>query len=231
MTTRGPGPFGDNMVAVNETEAGDGRGRIVILNGALRSGKSSIAEVIQATFDGPWMNLGVDVFSRAVTPPRYRPGMGLRPGGERPDIEALIPSLYAAFYDSVAAHSLHGLHVVVDVGHHDAYSVPLHVLRHAASRLAGLPVLLVGVHCPVETIMERRDAGHPDREGHYVTSTPGQPVPEAVVRWQREVHVPGIYDLEVDTSATTPEQCAALIRARLEGPPASAISRLLSTPG
>jgi chloramphenicol 3-O phosphotransferase len=46
-------------------------------------------EVIQQTFDGAWMNLGVDVFSGYVTPPRYRPGMGLRPGGERPEIEAL----------------------------------------------------------------------------------------------------------------------------------------------
>ena len=46
-----------------------------------------------------------------MTPPRYRPGMGLRPGGKRPEIEALIPALYAAFYDSVAAHSRHGLNV------------------------------------------------------------------------------------------------------------------------
>ena len=51
-------------------------GWIVVLNGPPRSGKSSIVEVIQETFDGPWMNLGVDVFSRRVTPPRYRPGMG-----------------------------------------------------------------------------------------------------------------------------------------------------------
>ena len=38
-------------------------GQIVILNGAPRSGKSSIVRVIQETFDDPWMNLGVDVFS------------------------------------------------------------------------------------------------------------------------------------------------------------------------
>ena len=33
-------------------------GQIVILNGAPRSGKSSIAAVIQDTFEGPWVNLG-----------------------------------------------------------------------------------------------------------------------------------------------------------------------------
>jgi chloramphenicol 3-O phosphotransferase len=56
-------------------------GWVVVLNGPPRSGKSSIVKVVQETFEGLWMNLGVDVFSRCVTPPRYRPGMGLRPGG------------------------------------------------------------------------------------------------------------------------------------------------------
>lgn len=55
---------------------------VVVLNGAPRSGKSSIAAVIQETFDGPWMNLGVDVFSRCVTsrprPPR-RPSAAASP--------------------------------------------------------------------------------------------------------------------------------------------------------
>ena len=33
-------------------------GQIIILNGAPRSGKSSIVTVIQETFDGVWLNLG-----------------------------------------------------------------------------------------------------------------------------------------------------------------------------
>src|SRR5579871_3756988 len=55
-------------------------GQIVILNGAPRSGKSSIAREIQETFEGVWMNLGVDGFKQ-MTPRRYQPGIGLRPGG------------------------------------------------------------------------------------------------------------------------------------------------------
>jgi chloramphenicol 3-O phosphotransferase len=93
----------------------------IILNGAPRSGKSSIAEAIQETFEGVWMNLGVDVYAH-VTPSRLRPGIGLRPGGERPDLEAFVPLLYAALYETMAAHSRLGLNVVVDIGHHDAYS-------------------------------------------------------------------------------------------------------------
>ena len=202
-------------------------GQIVVLNGAPRSGKSSIAAVIQETFGGPWMNLGVDAFGPLVTPPRLRPGIGLRPGGERPDIEALIPSLYAAFYDSVAAHSRHGLNVVVDVGHHDAYSVPMNVLPDAARRLADRPALLVGVRCPLEVIMRRRDAEPGNR---YAKSGPGGEVPEPVLRWQRAVHQPGIYDLEVDTSILSPGAAAALIRERLAGPPPSAFRQLAAGP-
>jgi chloramphenicol 3-O phosphotransferase len=201
-------------------------GWVIVLNGPPRCGKSSIAAVIQETFEGPWMNLGVDVFSRHVTPPRYRPGMGLRPGGERPDIEPLIPALYTAFYDSVAAHSRQGLNVVADVGHHDAYSVPLNTLPNAARRLRGLPALLIGVRCPLEVIMQRRDAGQPGREGHYATSGPGGEVPDPVLRWQHHVHQPGVYDLEIDTSAVAPEAAAALIRDRLAGPRPTAFSHL-----
>lgn len=177
-------------------------GQIVILNGAPRSGKSSIVRALQEVDDdhgGPWLNLGVDIFAGAVMPPRLRPGIGLRPGdGERPDIEHLLPALYAAFYESVAAHSRRGFNVVVDVGHHGANPIPRHLLD-------GLPVLVVGVRCPIEVIMQRRDAGV---DGSYETSGADGSIPAAVVRWQRDVHVPGDYNLEVDTSVLTPTECA-----------------------
>lgn len=190
-------------------------GQIVVLNGAPRAGKSSIVEVIQATFADVWMNLGVDVFARQVTPPRFRPGIGLRPGGERPELEALVPTLYAALYESVAAHSRLGLNVVVDVGHHDGYAQPRGILADCARRLAGLPVLFVGVRCPLDVIMQRRRAGEAGREETYTTSSAAEAVPVPVRLWQREVHRPGIYDLEVDTGRLSPFECAELIRRRL----------------
>ena len=197
-------------------------GQIVILNGAPRSGKSSIVEAIQRTFDGPWMNLGVDVFVREVTPPRYRPGMGLRPGEPDHPVAPLVPVFYAALYDSIAAHGRAGLNVVVDVGHYDGA-----ILAESARRLAGLPVLFVGVRCPIEVIMARRDAGQPGREHDYATGSDAEPVPAPVLRWQDEVHVPGSYDLEVDTSIQSPDDCAVAIRRRLEsGAPGLAFARL-----
>ena len=127
-------------------------GQIVVLNGVPRAGKSSIAAVIQKTFEGPWINLGVDV-ARQSTSPRYRPGVGLRPGEQDHRAAPFAPVLYAALYESIAAHSRLGLNVVVDVGHHDAG-----VLADCARRLAGLPVLFVGVRRPIDVIMERRRA-------------------------------------------------------------------------
>jgi chloramphenicol 3-O phosphotransferase len=201
-------------------------GQIVILNGAPRSGKSSIAVAIQGAFDGVSVNLGVDTFSRSLAP-RYQPGIGLRPGGERPDLEAIIPALYAAMYESVAAHSRRGVNVVVDVGHHDAYSTPLHILPAVARVLDGLPVLFVGVRCPIEVIMARRDAIEPGRAGMYAGTNPDGSIPEPVLRWQSAVHEPGIYDLEVDTSVLSAAECAEAIRERLRtGPPPSAFDRL-----
>ncbi len=202
-------------------------GQIIILNGAPRAGKSSIAAAIQEAFEGPWMNLGTDTFILAVTPPRFRPGVGLRPGGERQEIEPLVSVFFAAMYESIAAHSRLGLNAVVDVAHHDGYAVPRGILVESARRLAGLPVLFVGVHCPIEVIMQRRNAGQPGREGVYVVGTEEDPVPEPVRRWQREVHMPGIYDFEVDTSLLSPLECAGAIRAHLEtGPPPSAFRAL-----
>ena len=202
--------------------------QIIILNGAPRSGKSSIVEVIQETFEGVWMNLGVDVFARGVTPKRYQPGIGLRPGpgpgfgGDRPELEPLVPTFYAAMYESIAAHSRLGLNIVTDSGHHGA--IHPNLLGDCARRLAGLPVLFVGVRCPIEEIMKRRNESPP---GRYAVSSPDDPIPTPVLLWQEEDHKPGIYDLEVDTSLLSPEECAATVRERLAtGPPPSAFRQL-----
>jgi chloramphenicol 3-O phosphotransferase len=205
----------------------DAPGQIVVLNGTPRSGKSSIARVIQNTLDGVWMNLGVDGFKQ-MTPERFQPGIGLRPGGEAPHLEPLVVILYRAMYEAIAAHSRLGVNVVVDVGHHDGYSVPLGILPDCAQRLTGLPAWFVGVRCPLEVVMERRRATW----GVNDSSDGSMAVP--VRRWQEAVHTPGIYDLEVDTSRLTPMECANAICQRLEnGPPPSAFHRLalLSTPG
>ena len=189
-----------------------------MLNGVPRSGKSSIAAAIQERGAGVWMNIGVDV-ARRTTPPRYQPGIGLRPGEETHAAAPVVPVLYAALYDSVAAHSRLGLNVVVDVGHHVR-----EILSDCARRVAGFPVLFVGVRCPLEVVIERRNASTP---GSYATVAAGEEIPLPILRWQEEVHAHGAYDLEVDTSVAGPEECADMILTRLRtGPEPTAFQRL-----
>jgi len=199
-------------------------GQIIVLNGAPRAGKSSIATAIQESFDGVWMNLGIDRF-KAMTPEQFQPGIGLRPGGERPDLEPLVQALYSAMYQAIAAHSRLGVNVVADTTHHDHYSQPLNILATCAGIASGLPVLFVGVRCPIGAVMERRIQtwgwGYDD-DGS---------IPGPVLRWQEAVHRPGIYDLELDTSQRSPAECVALIFERLaSGRPATAFPELAAAP-
>jgi chloramphenicol 3-O phosphotransferase len=196
-------------------------GQIVILNGAPRSGKSAIAHEIQRTFSGPWINLGVDSSMRSI-PEKLQPGIGLRPGGEWPDMEDLVIALYAGLYESIAAHVRIGINVVGDVGHHDSYSRALHILEDCAQRLSGMPVLFVGIHCPIEVIWQRRELSWGQRREEA-----DEALLAAVERWQEAVHQPGTYDLELDTSQLSPAECAVIISDRLtNGLPGEAFERL-----
>ena len=149
-----------------------------------------------------------------MTPRELQPGVGLRPGEADHPAAAAVPILFAAIWESVAAHARLGLNVVVDVGLYDTA-----VAMEAARRLAGIPVIFVGVRCDVETIMQRRRASATDA---YLTAPEGEQVPEPVLRWQHEVHAHWAYDLDVDTSTHTPAQCAAAIQRRLNERPAPA---------
>lgn len=177
---------------------------IVILNGAPRAGKSSIAREMQASLPGIWMNLGVDAV-RSMTPEAHQPGMGLRPGAHASNIQALLPACYEALYGSVVAYRRAGFKVVVDVCHYDQA-----ILESCLQQLGDLPRLFVGVRCPVEIIMARRAA-----TGWEVAFGPEGSVPEPVALWQDQVHGCWAYDFEVDTSLMSVEECVEAIRARL----------------
>lgn len=195
-------------------------GRIVVLNGAPRSGKSSIAAAIQVRSAEPWIQFGVDRLADCL-PDALRPGVGLRPGGERPDLEPSVVALYLAAYDAIRAFSRRGFNVVADFGHHDAYSRSRAILPRCARSLRGCPAWLVGVRCPVPVALARRLA-----TGYPADSDPNSATRRRIVAWEREVHDPGIYDLEVDTSLLTPEACADRVLSRLDGAPPTAFAKL-----
>jgi chloramphenicol 3-O-phosphotransferase len=124
-------------------------------------------------------------YTGAATPERFQPGIGLRPGAERPDLEPLVEILYPAMYEAIAAHSRLGVNVVADTTHHDHYSQPLNILANCARIVSGLPVLFVGVQCPIEAVMQRRlqtwGSGYND-DGS---------IPDPILRWQQAVSSTG----------------------------------------
>jgi chloramphenicol 3-O phosphotransferase len=151
---------------------------------------------------------------QAATPARLLPGMGLRPGGEHPDLEPFVVAAFDALYSAVRSLSASGVGVAVDVGHHDEYSRPLGILERSARLLVDVPVLFVGVRCGIHELIARRAATWGDT-----------PIRELVRLWDEAVHDPGIYDLEVDTSAQSPDEVCRLIEARLARGPGSAFSQ------
>ena len=201
-------------------------GQIVILNGVSRAGKSSLARAIQVGVPGMWMHIGMDAH-KACTPPALQPGVGLRPGVAqiKPEIEPYVPILFAGLYETVAAHARLGLDVVVDVNHHESYSRRYGILRDCARRLQGLPVLFVGIRCPIDVIWERRAATWGQLRGAVT-----EDVVAAVELAQTASHAHGRYDLEIDTSVVSPTEGAQVIGRRLaEGPPGTAFATHVAT--
>ena len=192
-------------------------GRIVILNGAPRAGKSSLAAAIRTRVSGSWLIWGVDAFN-ATLPPELRPGIGLRPGGERPDLEANLPELFGRYLGVLSGMATSGLDVVADLGLHTDYATGFDPLPMLAEALAGFAVYFIGIDCDVDTIMARRNA---DTQNGLYAAGPGIPAP--VARWQQVVHDSKRYDLRLDMGKLTAEQGANHVQALLMSPPTTTV--------
>lgn len=152
-----------------------------MLNGAPRAGKSALVDALQRLDDEPWLNLGVDVLAPA-TPEVWKPGIGLRPGTDRPDLAHVRPRLFRGLFASWAAFSREGISVVADVGIHSDPDL-WHQLK---LELRTLPHGIVGVRCDPAIALDRR-------------ARTGYPVDRAMAeRWEEAVHRDAPYDLEVD---------------------------------
>lgn len=161
-----------------------------------------------------------------MTPSRFQPGIGLRPGGERPDLEPRVATLYRGMYQAIAGHSRLGVNVVADATHHESYSKPLSILATCADLLRDLPVLFVAVRCPIEIIRARRTATW-GGTGYTESSVTDDPVE----MWQHALDATGPYDLTIDTSVTSPAESADIIKGRLRClPNPSVLQRYAAVP-
>jgi len=183
-------------------------GTILILNGASSSGKTCILEALQTLLAEPYLNAGIDKFIWML-PERYldRP-LWDDVLGRATEAGDLGHRLFSGMHRAIATLSRAGLNVVAD-----------HVLvepawvRECTALFADLPAYLIGIRCPLE-VLEQRERRRKDR-------TLGQ----ARLQFER-VHAHGVYDLEVDTSLNSPEECVRLIQEHIQHYPPQAFRQL-----
>ncbi|MGE0010164.1 MAG: chloramphenicol phosphotransferase CPT family protein [Candidatus Babeliales bacterium] len=186
---------------------------IILLNGASASGKSSIQKELQKLFSTPYLGMGLDSFFVGVLPLRFVTGpqlphdishelvmkgeVGKDDQGNRlftllvgPEGDKVMHGMHYA----IAAYAQQGSNCIVDyIAYKRSWISNLYAAWHSAAT-----VYLIGVDCPIEILEEREKArGRSFVEGHarshYITV---------------HDHFDNNYDLRVDTSKLTAEQCA-----------------------
>jgi len=182
------------------------RTEVIVLNGGSSSGKSSIARSLQELLVMPWATLGVDDLISALSPSLVGgspPLSGRTPllrlgGNGEVIVEAAWRQVESAWYAGLSAIARTGLGLIVD-------EVLLRggtAQRQIADAFEGLALLWVGVHCdPV--VAAAREVGRPGRVAGMASSQ--------AVKVHQGVH----YDVTVDTTTASSEDCARTILAHL----------------
>ncbi len=178
------------------------KGSIILLNGVSSSGKSMIANSLQEIMDEPYLIVGLDKFFQLYKdafPKRFNPTP--IPEDISPDEGyALLEKCSvrnrrsSTFHHFLAAFSKAGNNIIADT-----VLDTENVLKQCINILGEFPVVFVGVHCTLEEL-EKREQERGDRK-----------LGLAKIHYDR-VHAHTIYDIEVDTTNSSPMECAQKIK-------------------
>lgn len=162
-------------------------GRIILLNGASSSGKSSLARAIQSSIDTPFWHISIDHLRDSGVLPTARIKRG------EFDWRTMREAFFLGFERSLHAYVQAGNDLIVEhIMESEAW------LLRLADLLAGQDVFFVGVHCELAEL-ERRELARGDR-----------PLGDARRDYFR-IHSYCLYDLEVDGAACPDANADALI--------------------
>ncbi len=176
-------------------------GRIVLLNGVGSAGKSSIAKALQQITATPFLHMSMDAFIDMMPASMFEGPGGLTFDAIQEDGKPSVviktgpvaARVFLGMRFAIAAMARHGNDLIVDdvlLGRDQA---------EYDEALAGLTVHWVGVFAPLD-VLEAREKQRSDRM-------------IGLSRWQFDrVHQGIKYDLEIDTSRSSPEECAAQIK-------------------
>jgi chloramphenicol 3-O phosphotransferase len=176
-------------------------GKVIFINGTSSSGKTSILHALQAVLEEPYLEAGIDKFiwmlpNRYLDRPLWDDVLGLTDkAGEMGHV------LVRGMHHAIASLSESGINVLAD-----HVIVEPSWVEHCVRLFSELPAYLIGIQCPLE-VLEEREKSRKNR-------TLGQ------ARLQFPlIHKYMVYDLEVDTSVLSTEQCTQAILARIKDPP------------
>ncbi|MBW8752750.1 MAG: AAA family ATPase, partial [Sphingomonadales bacterium] len=204
------------------------------INGTSGAGKTTTCAAFARHAAEPYLMFGMDLLAGTLLPARYTMFGSMKEQGYQPTAYGPVcMQALSAMHAMIAAASRTGQNVVVD---HLMFLDPP-VLQDAVWRMADVPVLFVNLK-PSRAVLEKRVT---TREIHFIPP----PIQEAmdaagpdivaafakqlgaVTPWFYEhAYANEIYDLELDSSAMTPEEVCERIAARLREGPGAAFETL-----
>jgi chloramphenicol 3-O phosphotransferase len=177
--------------------------KIMLLNGVGSAGKSSIAKALQRITAEPYLHVQMDAFLEMLPEALQEslPGFAFttirEDGKPSVAIEAgpVGRRVMQGMRHAIAAMACQGNNLIVDDVMTDGE------MAQYLELLSDFAVFRVGVFAPLD-VLEARESARADR-------LPG------LARWQFErVHQGVVYDLKVDTSVLSAQECALRIRQR-----------------
>ena len=192
-------------------------GKIILLNGSSSAGKTTIARMLQQLYREPYQHIALDQFRDGMSD-RFR-GLNSPSGDSGARGLNVVPierdgariteirfgdvgrRVLRGMRRGIAAFARAGNHVIVD----DLIFEKSFLLDYLEV-LAGLDVTFAGIRCDLAAV-NAREAIRPGR------------FPGTATSHFHSVHAHCIYDVEVDTTDSTPRQCAQqIMRAAPETP-------------
>ncbi|HEX8346354.1 MAG TPA: AAA family ATPase [Actinoplanes sp.] len=161
------------------------RGRIILLNGASSSGKSSIGRALLPLLPEPWFFMPVDAIGamRSTVHTRIL---------DDAEIDQMLRRTRLGYHRAVAALASAGNDVIMDYPLSEQWR-----LDDLLQTLQGYDVTLVEVRCSADEL-KRRERQRGDR-------------PVGLSRSQTMVYAHGERDIAVDTTCADPHECAVTI--------------------
>jgi chloramphenicol 3-O phosphotransferase len=161
------------------------RGRIILLNGASSSGKTSIGRALLPLLPDPWFLVPVDAIGSMRSTVHTREL-------DDTEISQVLRRTRLGYHRAVAALASAGNDVVMDYPLSEEWR-----LVDLLETLDGYDVTLVEVRCSQEEL-DRRERDRGDR-------------PDGLARSQEMVYAHGECDITIDTTSTDPYECAMAI--------------------